>query len=157
MYRDPPSQELLQGDVIDLIEYPVRRLIGSADGHLNIVVKRSRVVLLSHSCDMATREKRRGILFAPLAQVPSNIKRKEDLLAQLKSALTADQPAFINLFFFAAHAEVGDVDQVVDFATMQSLPSTLAPLLLELKKAELDGEARERLKEKLALHFARPE
>jgi hypothetical protein len=157
MYRDPPSQELLQGDVIDLIEYPVRRLIAAADGHLNIVVKRSRVALLSHSCDMANREKRHGILFAPLMQVPFGIKRKEELLAQLKSALIADQSAFINLFFFGAHAGVGDVDQVVDFATMQSLPSTLAPMLLELKRAELDAEAREHLKQKLALHFARPE
>lgn len=141
--------------MIDAFEYPVRRAIGQEYGRLNIVIKQLRVAILSHSCDLRP-SKRQSFIFAPLLPVPSNIRRKPSDYELLKSMEIPDRPSFINLFLYEAAPELDNNEYVIDFATMQSAPLEFCSSSRG-KLLELSAEAREFLKRKLAVHFARAE
>ena len=114
MYRRPLSPELLQGDVVDHISYPVARGLPQTDEVATIVLKKNRIVLVSHSCDLVdARNKRPAFLFAPLIPVVNYIKKDADRYEAFKrNILDPEKPTFINLFRYAAASHCSENSQM---------------------------------------------
>ncbi len=156
MYHRPPSQDLLQGDVIDYFTYSTVRL-PRAEDLATIVLKKHRVVLVSHSCDLdESRNKRQAFLFTPLISVVNYIKKDNERYEAFKrNTIEPEKPVFLNLFRYEAAPEIGGEEQMIDFSTIQAAHIAFLSLCRPLKLMELTTQVRELLQNKLIYHFGR--
>jgi hypothetical protein len=168
MYNDHKSPDLLQGDVISELSYPVfsdislsiSRSSGKPEFGGRVSIKTNFICIVSHSCDLvihAKGPKRPALLFCPLVKVPDYIRQashRYDALRQ--NTVDPGKPQFINLFWFRQEDPLPD-DLVIDLSTMQPLPINTVTALCRKKTLELDDKHRMLLQTKLMHHFGRPE
>src|SRR5438128_934448 len=135
MYKQPASSELLQGDVISELSYPVFSDVtlpvsgrtGRQEFRAHVTVKTGFVAVVSHSCDLVVYgagPKRPAFLFCPLIPVPENIRRNAERYALLReNRIDPARPHYVNLFWYIQHQPL-EQDMVMDFSTIQPLPIT---------------------------------
>ena len=157
MYQYPRSPSLLQGDVIDFFDYPVLLSRHAQPPEtINIAVKRHRIAVVSHSCDIteSSANKRPAFLIAPLQPVPNYIiKDPQKYEAFKRTKVESEKPNFISLFRYKEAPEIGGTEQMIDLSTIQAVPITYLPICCRMKLLELTSVARENLQEKLMLHL----
>lgn len=168
MYKHPSSSELLQGDVVSELSYPVftqatfsvSRTSGRQEFSAQVAVKTSCIAIVSHSCDLVvygSGPKRPALLFCPLIKVPENIRQSQDRYEILRrNEIDPTRPQFVNLFWYRQESPLPE-DLIIDLSTIQPLPINTISSLAKRKILELDDRHRELLQTKLMHHFGRPE
>lgn len=165
MYKDDLSGELSQGDVVDNFSYAIvnNPTFKSNEFSTQLRVKSGPVVLLSHDCDLevyAKGPKRVGLIFAPLVPLAEHIRRKNpDLDPEEANKLDPEDPQYVSVFFYKPYPEKLEDVMMVDFSTMQSMPTspTLVSECRRNKILELTEETKQYLQDKLMAHFGRVE
>jgi hypothetical protein len=129
--------------------------------HVVVPVEKRLTAVVSHDCEF-NEEKRNKLLVARIQEVPGNLtdEERERLRASNDvEALLSQDPnariAGVDSFVLAPLPGVFDVEQIVAFATITSLPMKMKDDLLAAKQAEMVHADRVRLRQKLAWFFGR--
>lgn len=121
-----------------------------------IKMRLSLGAVLAHCCELELRNGKcllPAIPVARLVPVKPSISNDEARIASLrgnKDPRNTDNPGYIDYFYLAAHEQLNNMEWVVDYCQISSVPSTEYAALLRRKVLQLSDRDRVKFKIKLA-------
>lgn len=167
LYAASLSPDLKQGDVLRGVQFSRASIAlqeanppqATSTAKVEVDFSMNTVVIVSHSCDAtpANSGKRNHIVVGPLRPVRPD-QRTRLATAGITDLGAINAPATgttfpINLFHFASNAALGGQDCFLDLSELHSIRPE--KLKVENKILELTAEARDQLRVRIGLHFAR--
>jgi hypothetical protein len=99
-----------------------------------------------------------AVALARLRPISPDIRQDEARYASLtanKDPRDQDDPGYIDYFYLEPHERLNDLEWVVHYHQIMSLPTADVAILLRRKILELDAPSRMKFKLKLAFSFGR--